>query len=429
MVLNFNKLTYFIIFTTLIIASIFTDLPIYDKTVTHSLVIFIAPLFFLLILIFRDFKLTLSSNARIFLTYAIVTFFVSLFYVLYFAIIKANYYAYDKNIFIKLLEAFTSLTILHFLVYILLFSALTKLRLNTIKKIIISVFIFLNLVAVIEYFNPDLLNIFHTFPKNYDRLRLLAMEPSHAIVIYSVFAFLSVALFKSKFLKIISIIIILIASIFIGSKGFFISVLLSLFVMFFKNFHKLKFIPIYLILFLIAFYLFINIALPSLIASIENFSSFATRFSALISSFVILITNPLGLGYGTYLISYPEILDNSYKIANSLFLNFFNLNLAYYEIDAMISTGKSLGAKAGIPQSIMFNGWIGLIFWFLIFKNSLYYIKNLNISIANKKIFEFLIIFLFIQLFIGSEYTLLYVVWLPLALIESMYFKQRRMIT
>lgn len=424
--LKSNNFLYLLAFVVLIIGMIFTDLPIYKYTVTHSLMIFIAPLIFLLIFFLNNFKLKLSKNARIFSIYALVTFLVSLFYILYFIFLKEEYYAYGKNIFIKHFEAFISLTLLHFLIYFLLFFILTKLNLDIIKKILISVFIFLTLIAIIEYFNPNMIEIFHSFPKNYDRLRLLSMEPSHAIVIYFIFGFLSFILIRDNFLKVVLIAIMLVISILIRSKGFFISILISLSILFFKNFYKLKYIPIYLILICIAIFLFINFALSQLLVDIKNFSSFSTRFSSIISAFVILFTNPFGLGYGSYLITYPEILDNSYKIANNLFISFFNISLSYKEISSIISTGKHLGPKAGIPQTIMFNGWIGLIFWLIIFKNTLTYIKKLHISIASKNLYEFFTIFFFIQLFIGSEYTLLYVIWLPLALIESMYSKQKK---
>jgi len=56
------------------------------------------------------------------------------------------------------------------------------------------------------------------------------------------------------------------------------------------------------------------------------------------------------------------------------------------------------------------------------------YIKRLDIKTSKKIILEFLTLCMFIQLLIGSEYTLLYVIWLPIALIEVMYYKQQEAI-
>jgi hypothetical protein len=172
----------------------------------------------------------------------------------------------------------------------------------------------------------------------------------------------------------------------------------------------------------------VKFSLPSLYIDINNFSSFSTRFSSLISVIIILFKYPLGLGYGSYLLYYPKILDQSYEIANTLFTNLFGIPLSYAEISDMISTGENIGAKAGIPQAVMLSGWVGVIFWLIIFRNSLKYIKKLDINTSKKIILEILILYIFIQLLIGSDYTLLYVIWLPIAFIEVMYYKQQKAI-
>jgi hypothetical protein len=43
-----NQLLYLFIFFLLYVGMIFIDLPIYERTVTHSLMIFFAPLIFVL---------------------------------------------------------------------------------------------------------------------------------------------------------------------------------------------------------------------------------------------------------------------------------------------------------------------------------------------------------------------------------------------
>lgn len=422
---HYNNFLYLLSFLLIATGIIFTDLPIYKNTVTHSTMIFIAPIIFTLVLILNNYKLKISKNLKVILAYISITFLISFLFIFYFTIVKGEYYAYGESIFTKHFEAFISLGLLHFLVYFLLLIILNKLNLNTIKKVVYFIFIFLTLVAIIEYLSPEKLNLFHTFPKDYNRLRLLSMEPSQAFLVYLTFGLLSLLFVNNIFAKSFIFSFIVIVSIFIGSKGGFISIFLATVVLFFKNFHKIKYFALYLMLTLIAFYFLINFALPALFVDIVNFTSFSTRFSGLISSFIVLFTNPLGLGYGSYLIKYPTVLDNSYKIVNNLFLSLFNINFNYNEVLSIISTGENIGAKAGIPQSVVFNGWIGLIFWFAIFKNSMVYIRELNINILSKNIFVFMIFVIFIQLFIALDYTILYVIWLPIAFIESIHNKQK----
>jgi type IV secretory pathway TrbL component len=73
-----NQLLYLFIFSLLNVGMIFTDLPIYERTVTHSLMIFFAPLIFVFILAVRNFKKPLTKNLKLFLLYMIVSFVSSL---------------------------------------------------------------------------------------------------------------------------------------------------------------------------------------------------------------------------------------------------------------------------------------------------------------------------------------------------------------
>jgi hypothetical protein len=98
------------------------------------------------------------------------------------------------------------------------------------------------------------------------------------------------------------------------------------------------------------------------------------------SNCLILFKYPLGLGYGNYVLYYPKILEQGYEIANNLFVNLFGLSLSYSEILEIITTGHGIAAKAAVLSTIILSGWVGLIFWLIIFRNSLKYIKRLNIE-------------------------------------------------
>jgi len=163
-----------------------------------------------------------------------------------------------------------------------------------------------------------------------------------------------------------------------------------------------------------------------LIVDIYQFTSFATRFSAFIGSILVLLIYPFGLGLGTYIYFFPKILEQSFNFAQNIFLNAFGVPLSYREISEIIETGINIGAKSGILQSIMLSGWVGLLFWFLLYKNTMNYISKLNIKGIDKIILELLIIFTFIQLLIGSEYTLLYAIWIPIAFAEIKYITSKK---
>ncbi len=419
---------YILIFLLLCIGMIFTDLPVHKYTITHSLMIFFAPLIFVFILVVKNFKASLTRNLKLFILYMFVSFVSSLILLYYLILTGEELYAYNKNLLIKHFEAFISLSLLHFIVYFLLVLVCYNLSPKLLKNFVFLSFLFLTLVGFIEYLDPEKLSILHATPKNYERLRLFTAEPSHAVLLYLIFSLLSLFLVKNVFLKISILIVSGIIFVLINSKGGFITIFLASIVLFLKNIKKIKYAVFLLLILPIALYLFLKFAFPSLYIDINRGTSFSTRFSGLISVVLVLINYPLGLGYGSYLFYYPKILDQSYEIANALFTDLFGISLSYAEISYIISTGEYMGAKAGIPQTIVLSGWVGVIFWLTIFRNSLMYVKRLDIKTSKKIILEFLVLCIFIQLLIGSEYTLLYVIWLPIALIEVMYYKQQEAI-
>jgi len=360
--------------------------------------------------------------------YILLTFTISLLILFFFFISKQELYFYDKNLLNKHFEAFISLSLIHFFSYFLLVYSLSKLNLNLVKKVIYLFFVLLTIAAFIEYISPEKLNIFHSYLKNYERLRLFAQEPSQAVVIYSVFSFMSLYFSNNIFFRFIILFFSLIVFTLIGSKGAFITLILTLTIVFVYVLRNVMYTFVVLMVFVVIVYIFVNYILPSLLIDIEKFTSFSTRFSGIISAFLILSTYPFGLGYGSYIALYPDILHKSYEIANSFIFSLFNIHLSNVEILDIITTGKYIGAKSGIPQSIVFTGWIGLIFWLMIFKNTKSYVNALRMSQYQKLILRLTTLFIFIQLLIGSEYTLLYVIWLPIAFVEVEYYKQNRRI-
>jgi len=427
---NQTFLSNLIIFLFLCTGMIFTDLPIHGKTVTRSTMIFITSFILPFILILNNFKIKpLTKNLRSFILYTISTFIISLFTLFFSVISKQIFYFYDKNLLIKHFEAFISLSLIHFFVYFLLIYNLSKLNLNLVKKVVYSFFVLLTIAAFIEHISPEKLNTFHSNLKNYERLRLFSSEPSHAVLVYLIFSSITLFCVNNIFIRVVTLFFSFTVFILIASKGAFIALILTLAISFLYTLRNLKYISVILIMLTVILYIFISYIIPDLLTDIEKFTSFSTRLSGLISAFLILFTYPFGLGYGSYIALYPNILYQSYEIANDLFFSLFNIQLSDAEISNIITTGKNLGVKSGIPQSIMVSGWLGLIFWLIIFKNTISYIKVLRISKYQKFVLKTATLFTFIQLIIGSEYTLLYVIWLLIAFIEVVYYKQNRKVS
>jgi len=414
---------YKFFFLLLLFCMIFTDLPIFpNNTVTHSFMFIMSPMIFLLLFILNRFglKLKIDSFIYIFFIYMLLSLISSLILLNYVLMVKGDFIAYNKNLLIKTLESFFSLTFLHFTVAYNLNFLIQRISIKFLKRIILFVFLFLTLSGAIEFFNPSLIDLFHIIPKEYNRLRLFNMEPSHAALIYFVFSTMAIFLIRNKIFKGIMLFISFVIFILIGSKGFFITLILASFLMFIKNMKDIKIYPLFIVILATLFFIFNNLILPSLLIDIEKFTSFSTRFSGILSTFLILILMPLGTGYGTYLYFYPDILEKSYSIANQIFLSLFSIPLSSLEVDSIVSTGQNLGAKASLPQIIMFNGWIGLLFFVFLLVKSKKTIKKLSLSRYNKLFLEFIVYVVFIQLIIGSEYNLLYCIWLPLVFIEKL---------
>ena len=324
-----NQFLYLFIFFLLCVGMIFTDLPIYERTVTHSLMILFAPLIFTFILVVKKFKVSLTKNLKLFILYMIVSFVTSLILLYCLILTKGEFYVYNKNLLIKHFEAFISLSLLHFLVYFLLVLVFYKLSLNLLKNFVFFIFLFLTLAGLIEYLDSEKLSIFHSAPKDYERLRLFTAEPSHAVLLYLIFSLLSLFFIENVSLKIFISILSGIIFILINSKGGFITLFFISIILFLKKIKNIKYTVVLLLILVIASYLFVRFALPSIYVDINKFTSFSTRFSGLISVILILFKYPLGLGYGSYLFYYPKISDQSYEIANALFINLFGIPLSY----------------------------------------------------------------------------------------------------
>lgn len=214
-----------------------------------------------------------------------------------------------------------------------------------------------------------MLNIFHRDEKKDFRLRLLNSEPSYAVVVFSIIALLTIFFYlENKFVSFF----IIICSIFIfflcSSKGGFISILFSMILFVIINKFRIKYILSILPIFIIFAYLFYNHILTSLLIDIEQFTSFSTRLTGIVSSFYVLVFYPLGTGYGTYLQIYPEIMMMVFYFLQAFFYKNLNIYLLPDEIMSIYISGHNVGAKSAMSQFIMIGGVIALTYISLLIK-------------------------------------------------------------
>ncbi|MCS7263189.1 MAG: hypothetical protein N3C13_05745 [Aquificaceae bacterium] len=305
------------------------------------------------------------------------------------------------------------MTFLHMLVYYLYADSLRRVSYRAFSYVIFVAFTVLTAVGIAEYFKPEALEVFHAQPKDYSRLRLLTAEPSQAVLVFSVVFFLSFLLARKLYTKVIISLVYAVVLYFISSKGIFMSMMLSSLLLLVVSATLHYSFLILLFNFVVIAYVFFTVVVPQIVLDILHFTSFATRASGLLSAVYILLVYPFGLGYGTYIGLYPEIMEK----VSSYLSGFFRHELNLEEVHLMIDHGQNIGAKATLPQLVMFNGIFGLLFFFFLLYRTYTASSYVSAKLGklNATAYRFFTLTLFIQLAIGTEYNLMYIIWLYVA--------------
>lgn len=407
----------------LFICTVFIDLPLSHEigTIGKSLMIFFAPIVGFIIIYYKP-SIIKQKDVKLFFEYYFISIAISSCILFFYILIAGNVFdIYNKFMFLKLIFASTYILIFGFAYlsyrYIFIYINIKKIRI-----FFQFVFIFLSAVGLIELFNRHLFTAMylHSINVYYYRLRLLTSEPSQAFLLYGIFALLAIISSSSKLIRILFVFIFLFFSVLIGSKGGLILISFSLFILILfnlKRFLNLKNI-ILLIIIIIACFYFFNIAFHSTIEGIQyKFTSFTTRSAWIIATLISLIFFPIGEGYGTYLSFIGSILKKSCIILKNL----VPFPLAFSEVHNEILYGLNLGAKAGIQNQIIYNGWIAIIFYFILFTNAYKKIKYLNFNYFEKFLLKLLLIFIFLEIFLVVNTAVMYAYIIPIALINSLY--------
>ncbi len=418
----------YVFFLLMIIGTIFIDLPLAQKigTIGKSLMIFIAPsISFLIYFSSKNARLLLKRfDVKLFFWYWIVTFLCSLLMLNIYIFATGNVSSiYGQNMFLKLVKASTYNLIFAISYYNFTY-ILTNLRYRQLSFTFKFTFILLSLAGLIEIYNKDIFNVFHNISVDYDRLRLLTSEPSQAGLLYGIFLGLVLIFNKSIFLKLLLLSLGFIILYFIASKGALLNIVLSIGITYLigLNFkQKIKTLIIFVPLIFGLAYYFVPIFISSLLNDIENFTSFSTRATGLISAILTLIYYPLGLGYGTYLNFFPDIAERGKEILQ----NFFPIPLIFSELDTIIATGENIGFKSGFLSQILFNGWWAVLFFMILFILTYKKINFLETNKFNNIVFKVLIVYIALEIITTVDIEVMYAYLIPFALINNYYFQRK----
>jgi hypothetical protein len=296
--------------------------------------------------------------------------------------------------------------------------------LRFIEKILTVLIVVQVLIGYIQLVVPDAFNYIKTPSySNTGRLSLLNTEPSHTFpqLVLSILCYLCIRYYNHKRLKAIDYFIAFagfILLMFIQSRGgtvvmFFCFVLFILFTK--QSFRTRLLLLSASIAFVVpTLWIIVNVIIPELAYDIDKFSSVSTRLITIISSVVSLFVYPLGQGYGTYLITFPGLLDATiYKV-----LLISPIRLSTWELDRMITTGRALTVKSGLLNEILYTGWAIVIFYIFFFSNAYKKLRNFRNLKTVKLFFQYILIFVIVNYLFVSSIETSYVIFLPFALLE-----------
>lgn len=363
--------------------------------------------FLLIVLLKFDYIKFPKRNLFLILSFIII----SLFFLFF-----TNFYVKNTNLMVKTINNFIlySQPFIVFYVFDYLFrnnSCLIR------TAIITSLYVFLFLLLYLIFdsygiFTLDSNIILHGFENANMRQRLFSSESSMAITVFITFGIIASMQLKNIYFKLFIILCISYGSILLQSKGGFLTLLLiciwSLKVLKFRD-------KLILVFFIIALFIISFDAISDFIqvtqSGFSEYTSLSTRLTMVFASIISLFYNPFGSGFGAYLVFFDPNIIGAEKIVKSLF-NYFNLTPNFSEVDSYLSSVESYSTKSMLFNSIMFYGWLGLIF-FIYLHYQIY--KKIGKNITLKILFLFLLLTHII--FVDSLY--LYHFWFAFALIYN----------
>ncbi|HLV50397.1 MAG TPA: hypothetical protein VKY44_00410 [Flavobacterium sp.] len=420
--MTLNKQVF--IYLIVLFAAIYQDFPLFNLIgeIGKSPMILLSPLMLVYILSNRTLKL--SNYAIHFAKYILYCFLISLIFLAVTYIHYETFEILDEHIVRKMLKM-SVYPIVALIAYQFFYSYLSN-NFNSLKNLFSAVYLiqlFLTLFVTLEIYylkTPKIfLSFLHTLPSKYWRVRLLTPEESWTGTILVIFMFLPV--FLVHYLKIKGFwrwmvylqsgYLFLSYSLVSESKGFLLLILVSVLPLTLAYFKQNKYLRNAFIIVLASVVVaggFVGYVLREIIIDqITTSITFGTRFSSIITSLMLFVMCPIGIGWSGFVTYYPQAIE---YILESGLVDQFNLQ----EIRGYLSTTKALSTKSAFFDELIFGGIFFLIFFYQFFIK-----RYFNLSKIKDLDFYFLRIPLAFSIMAGIVYITYHVkydVWIFLAL-------------
>jgi hypothetical protein len=269
-----------------------------------------------------------------------------------------------ENVVTKSIKLFTLTIIFIAPIFLINYNKISYIRNFVVIAFFISLF-----PLCYSYFYSDMLDlndIFHATSNGNQRPRGFAVESSLMGVQIVTLGLLVIYYYKNKYFRYIIFLIIILSLTYTDSKGGIACFTLAIIVTFltFIKFSKIKTILFLIILTIISYYIY-NFIGEKILFDIENFSSSSTRIILMVSTFLIILFNPFGVGFSGYLNAL-----NSY-IPESISLIPFQMN--YDEVMSFInaSSGQNISAKTILFNYAIYFGLPFLVLFYRYFKSQI----------------------------------------------------------
>lgn len=426
-----NIINYLLLFI-LLLGTIWQDFWVanYIGEIGRTPIFLFLPIFLLYEILNYRFSIKFSKLEKYLFLFIIYILFISFIYdIIYFIFNQNSLYLLGENLWIKKLKAIFYLILC---LFYMRFSRKLFLKINDYYYLFIIFQIIYYLLFIIylleSYFIPNSLLMLHSSNDPYFRIRLLTSENSSCgsimFIFYFITKYLSYKIKINYLLNYLNDFIFILFLFYNFSKGFVVSILISIFVVSIFNLinkkniiFKFKILGLILFLFLIVYSYFFNILYIAFMRDFTSYTSTITRSCSMLAAFYIFISNPFGIGTGVYI---PYLLAAfTYLLNNITFLGNFNLS----EIYDFYGTQSGLIPKSYFFQHLMYGGLGFIIFLLYFLKKIILYLKkdllNFNLKLMQQVLFSYILISLTFHLVIDVKYEF----WLYFAFVDFINYK------
>ncbi len=418
-----NKIVQYI-FLVYVVLLIVQDLSLQMSlgTIARSPYIFLSPLIFCLITLLSD-KLYFFKATRYYLIYYLYSILITFGLIIYYTGFENLMFVYGENLLVKCIKnsMYNLVIILTLYNYYFIFRYSSLIFIEKILKVLVLLQLGIGYIQMIL---PHAFDFIKTPAYQVtERISLLNTEPSYTFpqLVLCLLCYCCIRYYNQKKFKLIDYLVLLAGFtllMFIQSRGGIVVMFVCfiLILLFSKQSltRRLLLFSASIIFIVPTLWVIINIIIPQLAADLESFSSISTRSITIITSLKSLVAYPFGQGYGTYLITFPRLLD---KTINSI-ISLSPIPLSTFELDWMLSTGRALTIKSGLLNEVLYTGWGIIIFYIFFFGNAFRKLRLIRDSKIVHNLFQYIFLFVIINFLFVSSIETAYIAFLPFALIE-----------